>query len=417
VTVLSDDTGRSFCPSVVAYSQKGEALAGWETVNLLESENCQAVQSAKRVIGRNFPEVETIAAALPFKVHQDKEGKVNILLEGDRNTETRTVSPEEVSAAILRPLIGRAADVCGASVETAVITVPAHFGEAQRRATVRAGKLAGLKHVELLQEPIAAAMALGVGMDPEESDTVLVFDLGGGTFDVSILDSFEGIMEVLATGGDSFLGGDNWDEALIEWLASTAGDFDGGRELRALARSAKEALSTSEAVTIDIPAGGSGRQRVPLTRSEFEGLTEPLLRRLWPPMEQVASSVMLEWAGRPAWAAKSKLPTPADLIGSRTKGDLVDAVADKYAPPPRRVTRVVLAGAATQMPAVRRLISSASGVEPDLSVDPEHAVAIGAAIHAGLLTGEISRGIELMDGSYVSGQHGRASGIGSGGQL
>ncbi|XP_075265565.1 chaperone protein DnaK-like [Convolutriloba macropyga] len=402
----------------------GEELVGWEATLPGESLPENTLHSVKRVIGRQYADVHDLLGVLPFTFQPGPDDSVVLTYEKSSSGETasrhiHTITPEEVSAKVLSPLLQRAEAACKSPIESAVITIPAHFGPGQKEATIRAGHLAGLKHVELLQEPVAAAMASGLGMDLEDAHTILVFDLGGGTFDISILDSFEGIMEVLATGGDSLLGGDNWDEAMVAWayqtIAEDSEELDTQRlrhQLRTAARNAKERLSTVTETQLELPE--NYRSAIPsVTRQQFQDITQPLLERLWTPMAAVAADVMLEWVKKPSWVGDEVLKTSAELLGGKSKGDLVDVVPDKYAPPPRRVTHVVLAGAATRMPAVLQLVETATGISPSLEVDPEDAVALGAAVHAGLLTGQLLGGVEMMDGGYVADQHGRATGLGT----
>jgi len=420
--VLKDELGRRSMPSVVSFPSQGGELIGWQATvpGCAPPENI--LHSVKRIIGRPYSEVQELSSVLPFKVQPGPNGLalLSCSRHGEEATARDAIFPEEVSAMVLRPLLARAAAACGRPVESAVITVPAHFGPQQMEATKRAGKLAGLKHVELLQEPVAAAMASGLGMDYKAAHTILVFDLGGGTFDISVLDCFEGIMEVLATGGDSLLGGDNWDEAVVRWAVQ---ELEGHKvealhtsqlqyKLRQAARIAKERLSSATEACLELPQP-LGVQLPRITRCQFQEMTQLLLERLWTPMAAVAADVMLEWVGKPAWVKEGSLKNSAELLGSRSQGDLVDAVPDKYAPPPRQVTYVVLAGAATRMPAVLQLVETATGILPSLAVDPEEAVALGAAVHAGLLTGQLQGGVEMMDGGYVADQHGRATGLGS----
>jgi len=415
-TVLEDEQGRTSLPSVVAYpANDGEPLIGWDALATLGDGDESMFYSVKRLIGRQLEDVlPAVRELLTYPTAATQDGLAALA------SPNGLLLPEEVSAAILKPLLARAEAAYGQAIEAAVIAVPAHFDSGQRKATKRAGELAGLRHIELLQEPVAAAMAAGIGTDPYEAHTVLVFDLGGGTYDVSILDSFEGIMEVLETGGDALLGGDNWDEALAAWVAGcvpgtveqpAGGGSTWNLQLRNAVKSAKESLSEDEEAIIPMLEDDAGQAAV-LTRVAFEELTAPLVQRLWAPLAESGAAAMLQWADEPGWNTAQPPASPAKLMGSATKGDLVDTVDSKYAPPPRRINRVVLVGAATRMRAVRELVECVTGIKPTYEVDPEHAVALGAAIHAGLLTGQLQSGLELMDGGYVADQHNAVSGFG-----
>jgi len=402
------------------------------------------------------------------------------------------LAPEEVSAQLLKHLLARAASLTanegdGADIEHAVITVPAHFGPVRREATKRAARLAGLKGVNLLQEPVAAAIAYGLGRPQDDAETILVVDVGGGTTDISVLESFEGIIEVLSTDGDSRLGGDDFDRLIAGWaLRESAAQAQqhhqsnpervNSREqppptaVMAVAEAAKVALSTADSTTVIMPAlyshavgpsldnstsssssniasstgpadssgnnsssgslsqavtdgaptsaantsttgsdsgsagsgeagrvdVGGGAVEVVLTRAAMEEAVDPLLRRLWEPMRRAGSAVHLEWAARPFGEV-----APAPVGG---------VVRDRFAPPPRRITKALLVGGGTRMPAVQALVAEVTGLKPDVSLDPELAVALGAGIQAGILAGQLSGPLELMDGSYNSLMHNRAIG-------
>jgi len=294
--------------------------------------------------------------------------------------------PEEVSAQVLARLLQNVEDATGCSPTKAVISVPAYFDEEQKSATIVAGQIAGLETVRLIREPIAAALAYGI--DLKEDKTVMVFDLGGGTFDVSILEVGGGVVEVLATGGDSHLGGDDWDAAIANWLAKQylkpsridVSDPKVIANLRRVAENAKVQLSSVNKVVINMPLGGPEGIHAVLTRGMMEKLTAPLFRRCQQPMEFAC------------WQAG------VDLGMIRGEADRLEHVkqgkskkqAKKVTNRRMPITEVLLVGGATRMPGVKRFIENVTGVCPRDTVNPDEAVAQGAAIQAGILDGQIT---------------------------
>ena len=372
----------------------------------------------------------------------------------------RDLKPQEVSALVLRAALDLASAHLGEPVTEAVVTVPARFPAAARAATLEAAAAAGLARVALLQEPVAAAMAFGYGK-PYEAETILVFDLGGGTYDVSLLDSFEGIVEVIATGGDAALGGDDYDRALcallLERFCCGGGGGGGGEqaaaaaaaaakalaaapaaaaELLAAAEAAKVALSAAEQVAVRLPPAAAAALaaagvevpaagEVTVTRADLARATAALRARLWPPLAGVAEECKVAFAADgPSFEAvlaggngssNSSTASSSGTSSSSSSSPSSSAAAapppaDKYAPKPRTATAAVLVGGATRMPAVRDYVRHVTGLAPAHGVDPEQCVAAGAAIHAGILMG-LTGGVELMDGAYVEELQGRATGL------
>ncbi|KAK9846442.1 hypothetical protein WJX81_003839 [Elliptochloris bilobata] len=457
--VLPDKAGCVTTPSWVTFTEDAEVVVGAPARRQAAANPHNTFSSVKRIIGRPFSAVQAELRALPYAVVRSFDGSAELWCPALR----RALAPAEVSAQILRHLVRRAEGYLGGGVEGAVIAVPAHFDAAQRAATAEAGRLAGLGSVQLLQEPVAAALAYGLGRAADEA-LILVFDLGGGTFDCSLVEAFEGCLEVIAAGGDARLGGDDWDRALLTWLAGgrrggaqvgsgpgaalaaaaaaaaadARGDPAAMARLTEAAETAKRALSGAEAAAVDLVVveGGPGF-RAEVTRAEFEALTAPLRARLWPPLEAIGRQAFVEWAGRPIEVALAEsldlvparapthgAPDSADAGGARgaaesgaragapaAERDAGGAAAQqRFRPAPMRITQVVMAGGASRMPAVRRLVAALAGVAPRETVNPEACVALGAAIQAGVLTGQIS-GVELADGAYSMDLHARASGF------
>eukprot|EP00887_Chlorella_sp_A99_P001990 scaffold18.g1990.t1 len=415
--ILADALGNRTIPSVVAFTEEGATLVGWDAV-AAKAGATNTFYSFKRLMGQPLSRVARDAARLLYTVGEGDRGEVLVyspVADG-------TVTPEELSAEVLRHLLALAQQALQQSVTGAVITVPAHFNQKQQGATLAAARLAGLPQVLLLQEPVAAALAHGIG-GSTDGDTVLVFDLGGGTFDVSILQAFEGIVEVLATAGDSYLGGDDLDTAVAAWLleqlpqaadadsSSSIGDWEWA--VRAAERG-KVQLAHASSTDIEIPGG----RCVLLTRERFEDLTAHLFQRMAGVLEGLGSHVHVEWAMEPCMAAagSSSITEQAEhqqqrqqRVSERDGLQRRHEQDDRWAPPPRRVTRVVLVGQSTRLPTIQAFVERLTGVRPSLTIDPAEAVALGAAVHAGMLLGQVGS-IELMDGSYSAELHGRASG-------
>ncbi|KAG2438835.1 hypothetical protein HXX76_005375 [Chlamydomonas incerta] len=398
--------GETITPSVVSVLKDGEVVVGKRAQRQAVLHPAATYYSVKRLIGRRAddPAVREEAGRLPYKVSADEDGAVVLDCP---NVGPGYLYPEEVSAQVVSQLVADAAEHTRGRVTKAVIAVPAYFDDRQREATVAAGKLAGLETVRLLREPVAAALAYG--LDLREDATVLVFDLGGGTYDVSLLEVGAGTVEVLSTGGDSHLGGDDWDAAICNWVQrnylSPAG-LDPGSDprlranLRALAQAAKHSLSEADEVVLRMPVGGrgGGPLEVTLTRDTLEEeLTQELWRRCRLPLDQAcwqagvdlnevvggheAMKEQLRNRGVPSWKLEAMQPE----IRPRKRAPL---------------SAVLLVGGATRMPAVRSFLRNMTGLEPigagQGGVDPDEAVALGAAVQAGILQGEITN-LMVMD--------------------
>lgn len=350
-------------------------------------------------------EVAGLAAEqLAYSVCEGDRGECVVYSPGSDDL----ITPEELSAWMLQYLKRQAEAKLRESVTGAVITVPAHFDGRQRGATLFAAENAGLSTVHLLQEPVAAAMAYGIN-GGTDGETVLVFDLGGGTFDVSVLQAFEGIMEVLGTAGDARLGGDDFDAALAEWIV---GRVECEREWAlGAARRAKEELSTRDVAVIDAPSG----ERVELTQETFEAVTLGLFQRMADVLDSIGRDLFVEWAMPPLEAVPGAFgqgePQPRAASHPERSCTAQPAVQDRWAPPQRRISRVALVGQMTRLPSLRAFVARVTGVAPCMSVDPGEAVALGAATHAGVLVGSVGS-VELMDGSFVGELHNRVTGFG-----
>ena len=368
-TVIINADGSRLTPSVVAYTKTGERLVGAlaKRQAVLNPEN--TIYSAKRFIGRRYSEVTQEIKNVPFKVTSGPNDAVRFSIQG------KEYAPEEISAQVLRKLVEDASKYLGERVTEAVITVPAYFNDAQRQATKDAGQIAGLKVLRIINEPTAAALAYG--LDKKENETILVFDLGGGTFDVSILEVGDGVFEVKATAGDTHLGGDDFDKRIVDWLAEEfkkehgidlRQDRQALQRLTEAAEKAKIELSTLLETTISLPfitadATGPKHLEMRLTRAKFEQLTADLVERCIGPVKQALADAKL------------------------TEKD---------------IDEVILVGGATRMPAVQALVRRLTGgKEPNQSVNPDEVVAIGAAIQAGVLTGEV-RDVVLLDVTPLS---------------
>ena len=368
-TVIINNEGNRLTPSVVAFTKTGERLVGQlaRRQAVLNPEN--TLYSSKRFIGRRYGEVQDESKNVPFKVLSGPNDAVRFDLQG------KQYAPEEISAMVLRKLVDDAAKYLGEKVTDAVITVPAYFNDAQRTATKDAGKIAGLNVLRIINEPTAAALAYG--LEKKTSETVLVFDLGGGTFDVSILEVGDGVFEVKSTAGDTHLGGDDFDKRIVDWLAD-AFRRDQGIDLRQdrqalqrlteAAEKAKIELSSVVETTISLPfitadASGPKHLDMRLTRAQFEQLTADLVERCAGPVQQALADAKL---------------TARDL------------------------DEVVLVGGSTRIPAVQALVRRMTGgKEPNQSVNPDEVVAVGAAIQAGVLAGEVQN-VLLLDVTPLS---------------
>jgi molecular chaperone DnaK len=368
-TVITNSEGSRLTPSVVAFTKTGERLVGQiaKRQAVLNPEN--TIYSAKRFIGRRYSEVQSEIKNVTYKVVAGPNDAVRFEIMG------KQYAPEEISALVLRKLADDAAKYLGEKVSDAVITVPAYFNDAQRQATKDAGKIAGLNVLRIINEPTAAALAYG--LDKKKNETIMVFDLGGGTFDVSILDVGDGVFEVRSTSGDTHLGGDDFDKRIVDWVAAEF-QRDQGIDLRKdrqalqrlieAAEKAKIELSTAIETTISLPfvtadASGPKHLEMKLTRAKFEQLTADLVERCVGPVKQA----------------------------------LADAKITE-----RDIDEVILVGGATRMPAVQALVRRLTGgKEPNQSVNPDEVVAVGAAIQAGVLSGEV-KNVVLLDVTPLS---------------
>jgi len=369
-TVIANAEGARTTPSVVAFTKEGERLVGQlaRRQAVMNPEN--TVFSAKRFIGRRYSEVVGERERVPYKVGSGPNESVRFALPLAPSAQT----PEEISAAVLQKLKTDAEAYLGEKVTQAVVTVPAYFNDAQRQATKDAGRIAGLDVKRIFNEPTAAALAYG--LDKKAEEKILVFDLGGGTFDVSVLEVAEGVFEVKATSGDTHLGGDDYDEKVVNWLADAFQKSEGidlRKDRQALQRlleaaeKAKIELSTVMETSVSLPfitadQNGPKHLDVKLSRAKFEELTQSLTDRLVPPFNQA-----LKDAGMTA--------------------DEID--------------EVVLVGGSTRMPVVQALIRRLTGKEPNRGVNPDEVVAVGAAIQAGVLGGEV-KDIVLLDVTPLS---------------
>jgi molecular chaperone DnaK len=368
--VITTAEGSRLCPSVVAFNKNGERLVGQTAKRqaVINSEN--TVYSIKRFMGRHYDEVETERKMVSYDVVKGPAGdtRVKIPLTG------RELTPQEVSAMVLAKLKTDAEAYLGEPVSKAVITVPAYFNDSQRQATKDAGKIAGLEVMRIINEPTAAALAYG--LDKKKDETILVFDLGGGTFDVSVLEVGEGVVEVRATNGDTHLGGDDWDERVVNWVADEfkkdhgidlRADRQALQRLREAAEKAKIELSTMVETEINLPyitadVSGPKHLQIKLSRAKFEQLTEDLVARLKRPFESALKD--------------------AGLSASQ-------------------MDEVVLVGGATRMPMVQELVRSLTHKEPHKGVNPDEVVAVGAAIQGGVLSGDV-RDVLLLDVTPLS---------------
>ncbi|MFP4144147.1 MAG: molecular chaperone DnaK [Phycisphaeraceae bacterium] len=366
--VLINASGNRVTPSIVAFTEKGERLVGQPAKHQQVTNPRNTVFSIKRFMGRRHREVQEEETMVPYEVTGAADELVKVKVRDKGYT------PQEISAMVLQDLKKTAEDYLGEKVDSAVITVPAYFNDSQRQATKEAGEIAGLKVDRIINEPTAAALAYG--LDKKKNEKVAVFDLGGGTFDISILDIGDGVFEVLSTNGDGHLGGDNWDQRLIDHLADEFKKQEGIdlrkdamalQRLKEAAEKAKMELSTAQETTVNLPfitatQEGPKHLQLSITRAKFEQICDDLFDRVRGPVEQALSDAGLK------------------------SGD---------------VDEVVLVGGSTRMPKVQQICKEMFGKDPNKSINPDEVVALGAAIQGGVLEGEV-KDVLLLDVTPLS---------------
>lgn len=368
-TIVTNAEGGRTTPSVVAYTKTGDRLVGQiaKRQGVVNPEN--TFFSVKRFIGRKMDEVSSESKEIPYSV-VNSGGKVKI----DCPALGKQFAAEEISAQVLRKLCDDAASFLGDAVTKAVVTVPAYFNDSQRQATKDAGQIAGIEVLRIINEPTAASLAYG--FDRKSNETILIFDLGGGTFDVSVLEVGDGVFEVLSTSGDTHLGGDDFDKRIVEWLADEfkkaesidlTSDKQALQRLTEAAEKAKMELSSTTSTSISLPfitatADGPKHIDTSLTRTKFEQLCDDLINRCKVPVEQALRDAKLNLS---------------------------------------EVDEVILVGGSTRIPSIRKLVESLTSKEPNMSVNPDEVVALGAAVQAGVLAGEVSD-IVLLDVTPLS---------------
>ncbi len=366
--VIPNAEGGRTTPSVVAFTKDGERLVGQVAKRQAVTNPKQTIFSIKRFMGRRMPEVTEEIRRVPYKIDSGTNGLAAVEIAGKKYT------PPEISAMILQKMKQTAEDYLGYTVEKAVITVPAYFNDAQRQATKDAGKVAGLEVLRIINEPTAAALAYG--LDKKKEEKIAVFDLGGGTYDISVLELAEGVFEVKSTNGDTHLGGDDFDQRLIDWLVAEfkkdqgidlSKDAMALQRLKEAAEKAKMELSSTQQTDINLPfitadQSGPKHLNITLTRAKFEQLVDDLIQRTIPPMKQALKDAGLE---------------------------------------PGKIDEVILVGGSTRIPKIQQIVKDYFGKEPNRSVNPDEVVAIGAAIQGGVLGGEV-KDVLLLDVTPLS---------------
>jgi molecular chaperone DnaK len=368
--VIANAEGGRTTPSVVAFSKNGERLVGQTARRQATINPENTIFSIKRFMGHTFDEVESERTRVPYQIVRGARGDVRVKVP----VTSKEYTPQEISAMVLGKLKADAEAYLGEQVTQAVITVPAYFNDSQRQATKDAGQIAGLEVLRIINEPTAAALAYG--LDKKADETILVFDLGGGTFDVSVLEVGEGVVEVKATAGDTHLGGDDYDQKIVDWIVSEfrrdqgidlSGDRQALQRLKEAAEKAKIELSGTLQTEINLPfitadASGPKHLQMNLSRAKFEQLTNDLTERLKGPFNQALRDAGLR---------------------------------------PNEVDEIVMVGGSTRMPVVTELVRKLTGKEPNKGVNPDEVVAIGAAIQAGVLGGEV-KDVLLLDVTPLS---------------
>ena len=368
-TTIVNAEGDRTTPSVVGFRAEGDRIVGKAAKNQAVTNPKNTVFSIKRFMGRKFSEVQDELKTVPYEVKEGSNGRCVVVVDGEEFT------PEQISAMTLSKMKADAEKYLGETITDAVITVPAYFNDAQRQATKDAGRIAGLDVKRIVNEPTASALAYGLDKQDKEQK-VLVFDLGGGTFDVSLLDLADGVFEVLATNGDNHLGGDDWDQRVIDWMADKFQSENGVdlrkdpmalQRLKEAAENAKKELSAAQQAVINLPfitmnQSGPLHLNYTLTRAEFEKITRDLLERCKAPVTKALNDANVSLS---------------------------------------EVDEVILVGGSTRMPAVQELVKNMTGKQPNMSVNPDEVVANGAAVQGGVLTGDVE-GILLLDVTPLS---------------
>lgn len=368
-TTIVNAEGDRTTPSVVGFRADGDRIVGKAAKNQAVTNPKNTVFSIKRFMGRKFSEVKDELKTVPYEVKEGSNGRCVVMIDGEEFT------PEQISAMTLAKMKADAEKYLGETISEAVITVPAYFNDAQRQATKDAGRIAGLDVKRIVNEPTASALAYGLDKQDKEQK-VLVFDLGGGTFDVSLLDLADGVFEVLATNGDNHLGGDDWDQRVIDWMADKFQSENGVdlrqdpmalQRLKEAAENAKKELSSAQQAVINLPfitmnQSGPLHLNYTLSRAEFEKITRDLLERCKAPVTKALNDAGVSLS---------------------------------------EVDEVILVGGSTRMPAVQELVKNMTGKQPNMSVNPDEVVCNGAAVQGGVLTGDVE-GILLLDVTPLS---------------